>query len=186
MRRLLLSLLIAFAIITPVRFFVAQPFIVSGGSMEPLLQPKDYLVVDRWSYREREPERGEVIVFRYPLDPDQIFVKRVAGLPGETVVLEGGTVRITTPSGETFVLDEPYKTPDRNPEEDKKLVLHDDEYFVLGDNRTASADSRVWGPLLERFIIGRAAARLFPLSRASLAPGALAHAASTSTDIHTE
>lgn len=182
MRRLLVSLIIAFAIITPVRFFIAQPFLVSGGSMEPLLKPKDYLVIDRWSYRQRPPERGEVVVFRFPLDPDQIFVKRIVGLPGETVAIEGGIVRITTHEGETFVLEEPYKTPDRNPEEDQEIALHDDEYFVLGDNRTASADSRAWGPLLERFIIGRAAARLFPLQRASLTPSAYAHA----TDIHTE
>ncbi len=183
MRRLLLSLLIAFAIITPVRFFVAQPFIVSGGSMEPLLKPRDYLVIDRWSYREREPERGEVVVFRYPLDPDEIFVKRVAGLPGETIAIEKGTIRITTREGEVFVLDEPYKTPDRNPEKEQEIELHDDEYFVLGDNRTASADSRAWGPLQKRFIIGRAAARLFPLQRATMNPAMYTHPI---TDIHTE
>lgn len=175
MRRTLVYLGLALLIVIPVRLFVAQPFIVSGGSMLPLLQPKDYLVVDELSYRYRAPERGEVIVFQYPLDPDQIFVKRVAGLPGETIEIVHGTVRVSGPFG-TTTLDEPYKTPDTNPEKNQRIVLHDDEYFVLGDNRTASADSRVWGPLMKRFIIGRAAVRLFPLPRAEFNPGVFVHA----------
>lgn len=182
MRRAALYLSLALVLTVVVRLFVAEPFIVSGGSMKPLLLPRDYLIVDKWHYRSAAPVRGDVVVFRYPLDPDQVFVKRIIGLPGETVEIASGTVRIARPGGATTTLAEPYRTSDMNPEREERITLHDDEYFVLGDNRTGSADSRAWGPLQERFIIGRAFARLFPLSRAALDPAAHRY----DTDIHTE
>lgn len=162
--------IVALLIITPFRFFIAQPFIVQGASMTPTIDPKEYLVIDQIWYRFHEPKRGDVVIFRYPLDPEVFFVKRIIGLPGETVEVRAGAISVTTASGENTVLDEPYaagvkviQTP--------KVTLEEGEYYVMGDNRDASSDSRVWGPLQSRYIIGRAAARLYPLGEFSLFPG---------------
>lgn len=175
MRRFLIYCVIAIILITPVRLFVAQPFMVAGDSMEPDFMPNDYLIVDELSYRLHEPERGDVIIFGYPLDPDQIFIKRIVGLPGETVRLHEGKVSVMRADGQTLLLDEPYLYSQDSKSEDSTTFLHRDEYFVLGDNRAASADSRVWGPVTKHFIIGRAWMRLFPLTRASFLPGAIEH-----------
>ena len=136
--------LLALAIMLPVRWFLFQPFVIQGASMEPNFYESDYLIVDELSYRLREPERGEVIVFKYPLDPSKRFIKRVIGLPGETVELKGGQVLITDAGGQTVVLNESYipanlKAPDMPPDK-----LDESEYFVLGDNRAHSKDSRTF------------------------------------------
>ena len=164
---------IAFLIITPIRFFVAQPFIVSGGSMEPTFNSKEYLVIDEWSHRKTAPERGDVIVFRYPLDPSVYFVKRVIGLPGETVVIQDGVVSIQSPGGhESRIISEPYLSNEYSKKDSSTTKLGWDEYFVLGDNRSGSADSRTWGPLQKRFIVGQPLVRLFPLQKIEFFPGA--------------
>jgi len=100
-------LVISLMIVVPIRLFVAQPFIVRGASMEPTFYEGEYLVVDELSYRFRDPERGEVIILRYPRNPNEFFIKRVIGLPGETVAIESGKVYIET-NGERRELDEPY------------------------------------------------------------------------------
>ena len=154
-------LVISLAIVIPFRLFIAQPFIVEGASMYPTFDNGDYLIVDELSYRFKEPERGEVLVFRYPLDPRKSFIKRIIGLPGEIVKLRDGKVTIINnenPEGVTF--EEPYiklKKPD-----DISFTLGQDEYFVLGDNRAQSADSRLWGAVPERNIIGRPIIRVLP------------------------
>jgi len=162
--------LVALIIITPIRLFVAQPFYVSGDSMEPDFAPADYLIIDELSYRIHAPARGDVIVFRYPLDPDKVFIKRIVGLPGETVQIAGGKITI---AGENLVgimtLDDPFAATTSTPA--MSTTLHSDEYYVMGDNRLASSDSRVWGPVARRFIIGRAFVRLFPILRFSIMPG---------------
>ena len=163
--------ILALLIVTPFRFFVAQPFIVSGASMEPTFDPKEYLVIDELSYRFQKPERGDVVIFRYPQDPSTFFIKRVIALPGETVRFEDGTMHITALDGTVHVYDEPYVSGNMRTTRDEETVLHDDEYFVMGDNRSASSDSRVWGPLPEKYIVGRAYARLYPLSEISFLPG---------------
>lgn len=161
---------IALIIVIPIRAFVAQPFIVSGDSMVPTFINKDYLIVDELSYHFRNPRRGEVVVFRYPGDPDRFFIKRVVGLPNETITIRKNTVTIINqeyPYG--FVLDETYlQVPT---ERDQTVTLAEDEYFVMGDNRTFSSDSRVWGPLGEDYIVGRAFIRLFPLKKFGFHPG---------------
>ncbi len=129
-------------IVVPIRTFVAQPFIVSGSSMEPTFQDGEYLIVDELSYHLREPRLGEVIIFRFPRDPDKFFIKRIVGAPGDTVDSLGKTVALDT-----------------------------GEYFVEGDNRGESYDSRSWGILPREYIIGRAFLRLFPLNRLSVSPG---------------
>lgn len=161
---------VAFLIVTPFRFFVAQPFIVSGASMEPTLDRGEYLVIDELTYRFEEPHRGDVVIFRYPLDPDIFFVKRVVGLPGETVEIRDGEVLIRKDGG-TVALSEPYVRADQRTRESSLVVLENDEYFVLGDNREESTDSRIWGPLTRDYIIGRAFVRLFPFDEVQMLPG---------------
>ena len=139
---LLKFVIIAAVIVIPVRLWVAQPFVVSGASMEPSFFHGDYLIIDEISYQFREPERDEVVVFRYPDDPSKFFIKRVAALPGETVE----TIR-------------------------DRITLGDTEYFVVGDNRGASSDSRVWGPLDRSLIVGRALVRLWPVREIGYLPG---------------
>lgn len=153
-----------------VRSFVAQPFVVSGASMEPTFHTSEYLIVDQLSYELGNPHRGDVIIFKYPLIPSRYFIKRVIGLPGETVKITGTKVEIKeVGSDEFFTLDEPYiKFPKESASE---TVLAADEYYVMGDNRLASLDSRSWGPLKEDFIVGKAFVRLFPISKVDFLPG---------------
>lgn len=160
------------AIIVPIRLFIAEPFIVSGASMEPTFDTGEYLVVDRLTYHFEEPERGDVIIFRYPKDPSKYFIKRIIGLPGETVEIRQGEVTIKNkayPKG--LALDQSYVRFGR--EDSGEVTLGSEEYFVMGDNRAASSDSRAWGALPRDNIIGRAFLRLFPLPKADLLPGAL-------------
>jgi signal peptidase I len=163
--------ILALVIVIPFRIFIAQPFIVSGASMLPTINPKEYLVIDVLSHELRPPMRGEVIVFRYPFDSTLYFVKRVIGLPGETVSIANGVVTVTTTTGETLVLDEPYILDANRTHETNVTKLDAGEYFVLGDNRKGSSDSRVWGPLQEKFIVGYAFARLYPFERFAYRPG---------------
>lgn len=162
---------IALIIVVPIRMFIAQPFIVSGASMEETFHSGEYLIVDQVSYRFNEPERGDVIIFRYPRDPSKFFIKRVIGLPGDTVRIDGSTVTVTNkahPNGLT--LDESYiKSMEPSGVLEEKLGSR--EYFVMGDNRDQSSDSRVWGVLQEENIIGRALVRLFPVGGITMFPG---------------
>ncbi len=162
----------AILIVAPIRLFVAQPFIVSGASMEPTFETGQYLIVDQLSYNFSPPKRGEVVIFRYPKDPSKFFIKRIIGLPNETVQMRGKDVIIKNkehPSG--IILDEPYLDKDNINVTNMTTVLQDNEYYALGDNRRASSDSRIWGPLPENLIIGRPFVRLFPIAVGSLLPG---------------
>ncbi len=165
-------ILLAILIVAPIRLFVAQPFVVSGASMEDTFQHGQYLIVDQLSYHFNEPERGDVIIFRFPLEQSKFFIKRVIGLPGETVILQGKAVIIVNSEHpEGFVLDETYLSPDNLESESGTVTLSRGEYFVMGDNRKESSDSRTWGVLEDEYIIGKAFVRLFPLTEASLLPG---------------
>lgn len=165
LRGILRTLVIALAIVLPVRFFIAQPFIVRGASMEPNFSDGEYLVIDEISYRFADPARGDVVVFRYPNDPKQFFIKRIIGLPGETVAINDGQVFIRNKQGEEVRLDESYLSPKVVTISDAVVTLGYDEFFVLGDNRPSSSDSRVWGTLNRRYLVGRAFLRLFPPGR---------------------
>ena len=148
-----------------VRTFIAQPFLVSGSSMEPNFKDGDYLLVDELSYRFSFPERGDVIIFRYPNDPSQFFIKRIIGLPSETIEIKDNTVKIYNKDiPEGFVLDEKYLAPDQKTLGNAVVRIDDNEYFVLGDNRPLSSDSRRWGNLPEDDIIGRVLLRAWPFS----------------------
>ncbi len=160
--------IISLLIVLPIRFFVAQPFIVRGASMEPNFEDGEYLVIDELSYRIGTPLRGQIVIFRYPRDPSQFFIKRIIGLPGETVIIEDGHVSVQKGSESAMKLDESYLRPGLRTGPDATVELGSNEYFVLGDNRTNSSDSRVWGNLRRDFMIGRALVRLWPISRVSL------------------
>ena len=166
--------LIAVAIILPIRYFLFQPFIVSGSSMEPNYSNGQYLIIDELSYRFREPVRGEVIVLRYPNDPKQFFIKRIVALPGEKISIDNGRVTVVNDENpEGVTLNEPY-LPNQGltfPHittligGKKTLALGANEYFVLGDNRLASSDSRDWGVLEKYEIVGKVFIRVLPLTQ---------------------
>ena len=162
--------LIAVLIVLPIRIFIAQPFIVSGSSMVPTFENGEYLIIDELSYHLRQPERGEVVVFRYPKNTKLFFIKRIIGLPGETIKINGESITVkNSEQKESIKLDESYiKNQSSN---NLEMSLGVDEYFVMGDNRAYSSDSRAWGALPEKLIIGRAFLRLWPIAQAGLLPG---------------
>jgi len=157
---------IASAIVLPIRYFLFQPFIVKGESMVPSFQNGDYLIVDEISYRFSEPERGDVVVFKYPKDESQRFIKRVIGLPGETVTVQNGEVTITK-NGKDTVLNESYLPDNLKTYGDVETVIGENEYFVMGDNRQYSYDSRSWGVVPRKDIIGKVFLRILPVAALS-------------------
>ncbi len=160
-------LVVALIIIVPFRMFIAEPFVVSGSSMLPNYHDKDYLIIDRLTYHNSQPQRGDVIVLKYPKDTSQFFIKRIIGLPGETVSFNQGHVYIKNQQHtEGWELNESYLRLQTDTFAGPQTVtLGSGEYFVLGDNRTASSDSRVWGILPENDIVGKVWLRVFPVSR---------------------
>ncbi|KKM11863.1 signal peptidase I [Clostridiales bacterium PH28_bin88] len=160
---LLESVVIAVILATVIRFFLFQPFYIPSGSMEPTLSPGDRIIVNKLTYRFSEPNRGDVIVFKYPLDPQKDYIKRVVAVAGERVEIRNSEVYV---NGEA--IGEPYLP--------EGLVFNDfgpvevprDSYFVMGDNRNNSQDSRVWGALPEQNVIGKAVLVFWPLGRLGL------------------
>lgn len=165
-------LIIAYIIIKPIHAFVIQPFYVKGASMEPTFHNNEYLIIDELSYRFHSPRRGDVIVLRNPYQREEFLIKRIIGLPGERVTITGGRV-LVRPSDrlDGAYLDErvylPASVETVGPAD---VVLDADQYFVLGDNRPASLDSRSFGPIYRSQIIGRTALRAWPLSQAKTFP----------------
>ena len=157
---------LALVIILPIRYFIAQPFFVKGASMEPSFEDRNYLIIDEISYRFGQPQRGEVVVFRFPEDPKQFFIKRIIGLPDETIEIKNNEIRIFNdqePLG--FILEESeYLSPQETTQGNLKIKLKRDEFFVLGDNRLHSSDSRSWGPLARHFITGKVFIRAWPIN----------------------
>lgn len=164
------TVLICLAIILPIRYFVAQPFYVKGASMEPNFHEHDYLLVDEISYRFGDPKRGDVVVFRYPKDPQEYFIKRIVGLPGETVEIKDGNIFVSNSAEEVLKLTESYlpSFTETVSQINEPVTLKDNEFFVLGDNRNGSKDSRSFGPVDKSFIIGRTFFRGLPFSRVEL------------------
>ena len=156
--------IIALAIVIPIRYFLFQPFFVRGQSMEPNFENGDYLIIDEISYRFSEPKRGEVVVFKYPNNPSQRYIKRIIGLPGETVEIKEGSVIIYR-QDEGQVLDESsYLVSSVKTSGSLRLSLDEGEYFVLGDNRLLSFDSRRWGSLKRENIVGKVFVRAWPFT----------------------
>ncbi|MDD5031693.1 MAG: signal peptidase I [Patescibacteria group bacterium] len=164
-------IVISLVIIIPIRYFLVQPFYVKGASMEPNFYDHEYLIIDEISYRFGDPERGDIIVFRYPKNPQEYFIKRIIGLPGERIQIKEGQVYIfKNEVSDGFILDESYLesgTKTYSLAEDI-ISLGEEEYFVLGDNRNSSKDSRSFGPVNRSFITGQVVLRGWPFSRISL------------------
>lgn len=161
---------VVFIIAFLIRYFLIQPFIVDGGSMMPNYIDQEYLLAEKLSYTISSPSRGDVIIFKYPNNPTVNYIKRVIGLPGETVEISDNQIKIINtshPNG--VVLDESYisKGTKTLTGSDKKVVtiVPNDSYFVMGDNREHSSDSREWGNLPKANIIGRAWLTVKPLDR---------------------
>ncbi len=176
----------ALVIIVPIRIFLFQPFFVQGASMEPNFKDGDYLIINELGYKEtsvdiagkhlltvdsfKDLQRDDVAVFRYPMNPQQFFIKRVIGLPGEEVKLENGKITIyNSQNPDGFVLDEhAYLASNLITKGTVDMKLDAQQYFVLGDNRPASYDSRAWGPVPKSDIIGKVLIRAWPFSKAEV------------------
>ena len=158
-------IIIAVVIVAPIRYFVFQPFFVKGQSMEPNFHNGDYLIIDEISYRFGEPERGDVVVFKYPNNPSQRYIKRIIGLPEERVFIDGSQTLIYGKDGSSRVINESEYLPESTATPGNvDMLLKQNEYFVMGDNRPFSSDSRSWGVLPEKNIIGRVFLRAWPLA----------------------
>ncbi len=170
MKEVLTFIVIAVCIVLPFRIYIAEPYLVDGRSMDPTFETGDYLIVDKLSYRLHEPKRNTVLVFHYPNDTKKSFIKRIIGLPGETVEGKGNEVTIfnaENPQG--FKIDQSYVVHEQPG--NFKITLASDEYFVMGDNRAESFDSRSWGPLNKKYISGKPIVRLLPITQIGIVPG---------------
>lgn len=166
----ILYIAVAIILASLIQAFLVRPFIVSGASMDPVIKNKEYLLIDEATYRVHLPERGDVIVFKAPPEPTKFYIKRIIGLPGEMVRITGKTVTIINAEHpEGFTLNEPYVTHTSSNFMEVKVPA--DHYFVLGDNRSGSYDSREWGTLPKENIRGRTLVRLLPLQKMDYMPG---------------
>jgi len=164
-------IVISLMIILPIRYFLIQPFYVKGASMEPSFHDDEYLIIDEISYRFHEPKRGDIVVFKYPRNPQEYFIKRIIALPGEKIKIIDGDVYIYNKNNpEGIVLKESYLPEGLKTYAFSEEItsLDDNEYYVLGDNRNASKDSRSFGAVKRSFIVGRVLLRGWPFSRAGL------------------
>jgi len=158
---------IALLIVIPIRMYLITPFFVRGQSMEPNFEDGDYLIIDKLSFRIAQPKRGDIIVFKAPLDAKSFYIKRIIGMPGETVKVTDGQVSIVNndhPEG--WNLSEKYLDNHKNTPGNIQIKLNVGEYFVMGDNREASYDSREWGSLRADKIVGKVWLRLAPVTKA--------------------
>lgn len=156
---------ITLAIILPIRYFLFQPFYVRGASMESNFHDKDYLIIDEITYRLSDPKRGDVVVVKNPNNLSEYFIKRIIGLPNETVEIRNNQVTIFNkdfPGGDA--LNETYLDPGTITSGNIRTTLGSDQYYILGDNRGVSLDSRIFGPLPRREIVGRAWLRVWPFN----------------------
>lgn len=153
-------ILIAFVIAWIIKTVVVQPFFIPSGSMEPTLLPGDHVLVNKFIYYVREPRRGDIMVFKYPVDPSKDFIKRVIAVEGETVQIRDGQVFINgSPIKEKFVANE------HDPSNFGPVKVGEGKVFVMGDNRTSSFDSRAFGLLPRKNILGKAFFIYWPLVR---------------------
>ena len=157
------SLVVAVIIALIIRTFIFQPFYIPSSSMEPTLVPGDRIIVSKLNYFFDAPNRGDVIVFRYPLDPSKDYVKRIVAMGGETVELRSNRVLINDKAIAQDYLPEDIRFGDFGP-----LEVPEGSYFVLGDNRNNSQDSRYWGTLDKDYLIGEAVLIFWPLTRSGI------------------
>jgi signal peptidase I len=172
---------LAIVIIIPIRMFLFQPFFVDGESMEPTLDDKEYLIIYEHGYKQvrlgnwvllnpsKQFQRGDIAVFHPPVSDKKFYIKRIIALPGESLAVQGGQVVLYNaqhPEGET--LPERYIAEGSALRDMPKVTLTEDEYFVMGDNRNFSSDSRVFGPVARDRLVGKAVVRVLPITRAAI------------------
>lgn len=160
-------IIVSLAIIIPIRYYVVQPFFVKGASMESTFENNDYILIDELSYFFRDPRRDEIIVFRSPENSSQFFIKRIIGLPGDTVKIENNKVSIfNDQSPEGLLLNESsYLDRGQETRGNITMTISSSNYFVMGDNRLQSSDSRRWGELDKSLITGKVFIRIWPLNK---------------------
>lgn len=158
---------VAVALVFVIKTYLTQPFCVKGQSMQETYNDEDYILIDKLSYRINPPKRFDVIVFKYPYDQTEYYIKRIIGLPGESVEIKNSQVIIyNSENPEGMVLNEAsYLLPEQKTSGVNRTEIKADNYFVLGDNRPQSSDSRYWGQLEKKFITGRVFVRVLPQSR---------------------
>ena len=146
------------------RAFVMVPYLVEGPSMQPNYHDRQYLLINQLTYKLRSPERGETIIFHFPKDTSQDYIKRIIGLPGETIEIADCRVKINSQ-----IMVEDYLLPNQcteteNGQSSETVTLEQNQYFVMGDNRDQSSDSRSWGVVPKKNIVGRAWYSIYPFS----------------------
>lgn len=171
LREFVFFVMMTLLIVLPIRIFIAQPFIVSGASMNPSFADGEYIIVDQISYKTLQPlQRGDIIIFKSPQDPSKFLIKRIIGLPNEIIEILGEDIYIKKEGEDFKKIEEDYLKVDFNAYV-KSLKLENDEFFVLGDNRNNSIDSRYFGAVKKDLIIGRAFLRLLPIGKINYLPG---------------
>ncbi len=158
------SVAIAVLLAVVIRLFVLEPFYIPSGSMVPTLKERDRIIVSKLNYYFQEPKRGDIVVFKYPKDPKRNFVKRLIAVGGETVAIKNSRLYINGQPVSEDYLPKGLRFADYGP-----VVVPSGNYFMMGDNRNNSDDSRVWGYLPENLIVGRALVIYWPLERISIA-----------------
>jgi len=169
-RELVEFIILIVVIVIPFRIFVAEPYIVSGISMSETYESGHYLIINKFWHKLSDIERGDVLVFKSPNDDKKFYIKRAIALPGETIKITNSIVSVTPVGSDTpKILDEPYIKNATFAE--LEITLTEEQYFMMGDNRANSYDSRAWGPLDKSAIRGEPILRLFPFNQISLSPG---------------
>ena len=165
------TIVVALSVFVVIYLFVMQPHEVKGSSMEPSFKNNEYIITDKISYRLGEPQRGEVVIFKAPVNPDVDYIKRIIGLPGEKIMISKGKVYINNK-----LLNEPYLDeitplfPGGYIEDGEVISIPEDHYFAMGDNRPHSSDSREFGPINKKLIIGKAVFRYWPINELGIVP----------------
>ena len=167
------TIVVSLAIFALVYIFLFQPHQVDGHSMEPNFHNGEYILTDKVSYRLHAPKRGDVIVFHSPQDERVDFIKRVIGLPGDQVMVKDGYTYLNNVKLLEPYINDPGKVlPEAFLSEGTPVTVPDGEYFVMGDNRLHSSDSREWGFVTRQEIVGRAFFRYWPIPDIGLVPTA--------------
>lgn len=165
------TIVVALSIFVVVYLFLVQPHEVKGSSMEPSFQNNDYILTDKISLKLHEPTRGDVVIFKAPKNPDVDYIKRVIGLPGEKVKVQNGSVYINNMKlNESYLKDLTNLFPGSFLQEGIEIAVPEGEFFVMGDNRPHSSDSREFGPIPQSLIIGKAILRYWPIIKLGLIP----------------
>lgn len=159
------TIVVSLAIFAVVYIFLFQPHQVDGRSMEPNFHNSEYILTDKISYRINPPKRGDVVVFHSPADSQVDFIKRIIGVPGDTMKLVGGYLYLNGEKLDELYINDPGNVlAGRFLREGQEIEVPPDSYIVMGDNRLHSSDSREWGPVTRSGIVGRAFFRYWPLA----------------------